>query len=257
VDIAASQWRRFGYGVTDRTGQWTHASLASEVIAAAVPGAPTIPASEAHIRTERDPIGHSAIAAYWSTVDYTSIQEARPDPESFLARHVRQSETQNSSGQAWSAAFVSWVLCEAGAEGYNFPRRANHSEYISALRSNTNGEAWYHVRSASEVGPINPGDLICYARTAVLDSQFAAGTYLGHCDIVVHVDFDRKNVLAIGGNVRNTVMLSIFGLQTAHAGALLSDLANPDEGDWTVVLNLLEPGTNALLANSFMSTPGF
>ena len=108
------------------------------------------------------------------------------------------------SAHPWSAAFISWVMRQAGA-GTAFRYARAHSRYIKAakdnrLAGNSNPFKAYRV---NEVQP-RPGDLVCKSRAG------SGATYdniregmLTHCDIVTEVQPGR--LLTIGGNVNNSV----------------------------------------------------
>ncbi|WP_342360972.1 DUF2272 domain-containing protein [Terrarubrum flagellatum] len=111
----------------------------------------------------------------------------------------------------WSAAFVSWVMCEAGLTRPQFARAAKHSAYLSAMFENAEASAF---TPADLTTPVAAGDLVCTGRAenrdiASLDEARRAATQgaLMHCDIVVGKLRDR--VLLIGGNVINAVTLTI------------------------------------------------
>ena len=124
----------------------------------------------------------------------------------------------------WSAAFVSWVMVQAGVPGFHVS--PSHIDYIAASYRGRNGPYAY-VDPA--IGKPEPGDLLCYLRgnrqaygPAGLKAALAAGGDLprkSHCDIVVaaNVGGDRTLYL-IGGNVLNAVTLRKLPLDaTGHA----------------------------------------
>ncbi|MFM2005289.1 MAG: hypothetical protein RLZZ09_944 [Pseudomonadota bacterium] len=113
--------------------------------------------------------------------------------------------------EPWSAAFISWVMKQAGLSHGQFPGSDAHWSYVNYFVSRSgepNGAFASHA--ISEYSP-KPGDLICATRgthgfipvygedpAAVLRSHAKL-----HCDIVVE---KRGNTLqSIGGNVRNSV----------------------------------------------------
>jgi hypothetical protein len=111
--------------------------------------------------------------------------------------------------QPWSAAFISWVMCEAGLTRAQFARGATHWLYVQAIFAG--GAAFTPADLATRA---SPGDLVCAGRAddkdlATLDEAriAAAQGALMHCDIVVGVLPDR--ILLIGGNVMNTVALTV------------------------------------------------
>ena len=67
----------------------------------------------------------------------------------------------------WSAAFVSWVMCEAGLGGTNqFRRAVAHHAYIDQAIRACDGRASQAAFTAYDAGEtaIEPGDLLCSSR---------------------------------------------------------------------------------------------
>lgn len=127
--------------------------------------------------------------------------------------------TVNVDGKrpAWSAAFVSFVLQEAGA-GNRFPYANAHCIYFQHFVGRS-GPMLYEAMLANEVTP-QPGDILHYGRDTARNYDFAAarsdfgddGWYPSHCDIVVSVDVEAKIVKTIGGNVDNSVKEKTYAL---------------------------------------------
>ena len=118
----------------------------------------------------------------------------------------------------WSAAFVSWVMCEGGlGEATRFQRAVAHHVYIDqAIRASVS-DASTAAFTAHDIGTtlIAPGDLLCSARRPAYRSIAERERQMGdgartHCDIVVKVDAPRNRILAIGGNVRGSVSLKLL-----------------------------------------------
>ncbi len=123
--------------------------------------------------------------------------------------------TGKDRGWAWSAAFISWCMKEAGA-GDLFPYSAGHYKWIN--RS---------IKAAAEGGgplvghrlnayTLKPGDLIGYWRgdkVITFDNARTIGWYESHTDIVVEV----ANGVAytIGGNVMHSVTKRAVKLNSA------------------------------------------
>lgn len=107
----------------------------------------------------------------------------------------------------WSAAFISWVMRQAGAKG-RFAYSASHATYISKAirdRNQANTSALYWGFRLSECKP-QVGDLVCWDRDPekVVDyDQQHGGDYKSHTDLVVAVGADEVEI--IGGNVGNSV----------------------------------------------------
>lgn len=113
--------------------------------------------------------------------------------------------------QPWSAAFISWTMCEAGLSRAQFQRSAAHWAYVADMFS---GDAAQAFAPAPLSVRVTPGDLVCAGRAddkeiASLDEARVAAQQgaLMHCDIVVGLLPDRA--LLIGGNVMNAIALTI------------------------------------------------
>jgi hypothetical protein len=113
--------------------------------------------------------------------------------------------------EPWSAAFISWVMQQAGLSRGQFPASDAHWNYINYFVGRSDGPNGAFISHAiTEYSP-KPGDLICATRgthgfipvygqdpAAVLRSHSKL-----HCDIVVE---KRGNLIqSIGGIVRNSV----------------------------------------------------
>ena len=119
----------------------------------------------------------------------------------------------------WSAAFISWVMCESGlGDRGQFQRAVAHHVYIDqAIRARA-ADPPSAAFTAHDVGtvPITPGDLLCSARRPAYGSIAERQRQMGqgartHCDIVVKLDATRERILAIGGNVGSSVSLKVLG----------------------------------------------
>ncbi len=118
----------------------------------------------------------------------------------------------------WSAAFISWVMCEAGlGEARQFQRAIAHHSYIDqAIRAQgaAASRAAYVAHEPGQI-PVAPGDLLCTARRPEYRTLAERRRQMGegartHCDVVVKVDQDGGRFLTIGGNVRGSVSLKIL-----------------------------------------------
>lgn len=115
--------------------------------------------------------------------------------------------TGKDRGTAWSAAFVSWCLSQAGAED-RFPYSAGHATYIntSIRNANSGNTDAYIVGHQLKGYKLKVGDLIGYWRgdkRITFENARRIGWYDSHTDIVVEVD-DRV-AYSIGGNISHSV----------------------------------------------------
>jgi hypothetical protein len=198
VELAIQEWAFFGFSIVDRT-----AGADDDF----VPGRNRRPGDSQSARVA------SSIGGYWAVA---------PGGDWILSS---QNKIWNGVDGAqsrwrfpWSAAFISWVMCEGGLGATEqFQRAIAHHTYIDqAIRARDHGatRAAYLAYDAGEAA-VAPGDLLCTSRrpayTSLADRrrQMGAGART-HCDIVVKVDAAAQRFLAIGGNVRGTVGLKIL-----------------------------------------------
>ena len=207
VNLAVQEWGFFGFTVVDQTS-----------IDATDQRAPRTRRRRRRTSPEESARVADSIAGYWAVT---------PDGGWILDR--QNGVWSGSRGVSarwrypWSAAFVSWVMCEGGlADSGQFQRAVAHHVYIDqAIRARDDG-APLAAFTAYDIGeaPIAPGDLLCSARRPAYRSITDRRRQMGdgartHCDIVVKVDASRDRILAIGGNVRGSVSLKL--LQAARA----------------------------------------
>jgi len=198
VDVAAQEWGYFGFSVVDQT-----ATTAGRVAPSSIRRPPRLRPTES-LRVA------DSIAGYWAVT---------PDGSWILER---QNQIWNSpSGPTsrwrdpWSAAFISWVMCEGGlGDSSQFQRAIAHHVYIDqAILARDKGEP-LPAFQAFDVGEtvVEPGDLLCTARRSAYRTLDERREHLGigartHCDLVVKVDEVNEQILTIGGNVRGSVRL--------------------------------------------------
>jgi len=117
----------------------------------------------------------------------------------------------------WSAAFISWLMQQAGVPDEQFPATAAHGVYLAQVIRRAELPGRYFVpRRVADYSP-TPGDLVCASRGASgggAVNEYAAPELLIranlHCDLVVDKTADVLET--IGGNVRNSVSRSAFEL---------------------------------------------
>ena len=128
----------------------------------------------------------------------------------------------------WSAAFISWVMCEAGLETRDeFHRAIAHWRYVDQAIRARDGAAPRAAYVAYELGEavVEPGDMVCRARRPVYRTVAQRRAQMGsgassHCDIVVAVDVEGGRILGIGGNVLRSVGLKVLAGERHPDGGL-------------------------------------
>ncbi|MES2687673.1 MAG: DUF2272 domain-containing protein [Pseudomonadota bacterium] len=137
-----------------------------------------------------------------------------------------QNLTGKDRGTAWSAAFISWCMHEAGAED-RFPYSAGHAKYINQAIKNSQKA----IANAPLLGhglqgyKLKVGDLVGYWRgdTAItFDNARKVGWYESHTDIVVEIG--EGVAYTIGGNVMHSVTKR--ALELGPAGELIDPREN-------------------------------
>jgi len=104
--------------------------------------------------------------------------------------------------EAWSAAFISWVMKKSGA-GDDFKYSPSHSVYIrDAIKNRKEDNKNPFKGYRPEEKKVERGDLVCYARQAGVNYD-TTGRYASHCDIIVKIE--DGNAIGVGGNVSNSV----------------------------------------------------
>ena len=214
VDIVVQEWAFFGFAVQDERNP------ATWVRPRRPPGPEPAPFEldpealrQLEARAAEAARVAPSIAGYWA---------ATPDSAWIVER---QNESWRATGglaprwvQPWSAAFISWVMCEVGfGSEQQFERAIAHHTYIDQAIQARDGKAPGAVLTAYDVGeqPIVPGDMLCLARRPAYDTLAERRAQMGvgartHCDFVVKVDEERELVMTIGGNVRGTVGLKLL-----------------------------------------------
>lgn len=121
--------------------------------------------------------------------------------------------TGMDTDEPWSAAFISWDVQSAGVPRDQFCPDARHTVYIERLVTRERQPAPAFVaRRLTERAP-QVGDLICASRAGGRTTLDYLDRGPGHCDIVVGLRPDQ--LLAIGGNVHDSVTMSVFPLDAA------------------------------------------
>jgi hypothetical protein len=213
IDVAVQEWAFFGFSVSDRTGPETRFQNAGLTFGEpAGQAGPPQRGRRGFGRMSPAEFGRvvESIAGYWA---------ATPDGAWMIER---QNDIWAGSGNIgsrwrdpWSAAFISWVMCEAGLGSRSqFQRSIAHRDYIDQAIRARDGQEEAAAFVAYDPGEaeIIPGDLLCsgsrpdYRTIDERRRQMGDGART-HCDIVVRIDASAGRILTIGGNVRGTVSL--------------------------------------------------
>ena len=156
-----------------------------------------------------------AIAGYWAVTPEGSWIVARQNE-----RWTGEDGISARWNAPWSAAFISWIMCEAGlGSPARFQRAIAHHTYIDQALRARDGGAPHSAFVAHDRGEatIAAGDLLCASRRPAYRTLAERRRQMGtgarsHCDIVVDVDEARGELRAVGGNVRGVVSMKIFPL---------------------------------------------
>ncbi len=143
----------------------------------------------------------------------------------------------------WSAAFISYVVRNAGFSGDEFRFSEAHADYVDAAYATSTAEQrdgatalpyGWRACDIARTAP-RPGDLICHTRddSAAADTFDKLGAVLAerrngqrrgglamHCDVVVAVDRPAAKLESIGGNVLQSVTLRRMDLNGVRPPAL-------------------------------------
>lgn len=212
VDIAVQEWAWFGLGVDDLRGQQP-------------PSAGNTTRRFRPLPLDPDQVQQVAatVSGYWSAI---------PNGDWILARQNDVWQEPGGLGRRWrdpwSAAFISWVMCESGiGDSAQFQRAIAHHTYIDQAIRASEGQANMALFHAFEPGTaaLAPGDMICsglrpvYRTLAQRKAQLGEGART-HCDIVVGMNEEAGWILTIGGNVRASVRMKLFPVATSEGGHL-------------------------------------
>lgn len=163
-----------------------------------------------HVPLANGNMAWQQVMSYW--YDSGALQTV-PNYENLRCQSVGLSARHNSCrffvlDVAWSAAFISYVMTQAGVP--DFAVSARHFDYLAQAYR---GVGAYRLGDPKAVSP-QLGDMLCYVRgrddmTGFADfSEYLASAKKwlpAHCDIVVEKRADE--LWLIGGNVLNGVTL--------------------------------------------------
>jgi hypothetical protein len=132
--------------------------------------------------------------------------------------------------QPWSAAAISFMVRHASAAYAGFRFEAAHSKFIHhAIKCREANDAtapfWgFRLDEARpEIGDIVARDNPDHGPVVTFDVAAAMDSYRSHSDIVVQIDSAKQRLLAIGGNVSNSVSITVYDLAP---GDFLADTKN-------------------------------
>lgn len=244
IDLAAAEWAWFGLPVLDLSAG------ASTAVPRGNTGDPfdiidpsrNFATGQRAVRSalrlglmEDDAEVDATIAGYWAAVPGGG--------EALRAQSVVAFGSRNAGwAMPWSAAFVSWLACEAGLSQQQFRRSASHFDYVSAAvraRDGLDADTAFVAYDLAETLP-EAGDLLCTARAGSTFRSIAdvrernSDSQALHCDLVVKVDSPARRLYAIGGNVAQAVTLTVIA--SDEAGRPLTDPALPGANRWFAVL---------------------
>lgn len=211
VDIATQEWRWFGASVIDMTSQQELDRNAGRL--------PRFWRTNWMDESEARRLAGD-VAGYWA---------AAPD-SSWIVN--KQNQRWNELGitarwrDFWSAAFISWVMCESGlGEPQQFARAIAHHTYIDQAiraRDGLEPEAAYVAYDIGEQ-EILPGDMLCRGSRPEYRNLDERRAHMGqgarsHCDVVVELDADLEQIKVIGGNVRGSVRMKLLPAGKGKSG---------------------------------------
>jgi hypothetical protein len=215
VDLAAQEWARFGYALSPRA--------APAVLRARFP---ELPRPKKDPYAERDPLMLQAVGGYWAAltgVESSGVADVGgyeiADANAVWRRQAGELRANPGWRTPWSAAFISWLMCEGGVS--DFRRSWAHRDYVdAAIAAADGGPGHAYVAHDADHAPL-VGDLLCSGRAGYRPHDVAARRddpapeAEMHCDLVVAIDAPTGLVLAIGGNVDNAVALVPYRLTRA------------------------------------------
>lgn len=126
----------------------------------------------------------------------------------------------------WSAAFISWIMCESGlGEPAQFQRAIAHHTYIDQAIRASDGLEPAAAYTAYDIGEqeILPGDMLCRGSRPEYRNLDERRAHMGqgartHCDVVIEMDTTNSRIKVIGGNVRGSVRMKLLPAGQASSG---------------------------------------
>lgn len=199
------------------------------------------------------------VASYWQTADLNKFSQFH-----FCVKSDDTSQRLCRSwllDKAWSAAFVSYVMVQAGVA--DFQPNAAHIAYI---RQAAHHQGAYRLHDPYATAP-SVGDMLCYSRQESVADYAALRDFLNqnadaflpsHCDIVVAHSPDE--IQLVGGNVFNSVVLRKIKLNSLSyvdktvvaAADKVCDVnhesaCNLNARNWIALLKFRQPESDAIV----------
>jgi hypothetical protein len=119
----------------------------------------------------------------------------------------------------WSAAAISFMVRNAGDAYRKFRFAAAHSKFIhhaiqARARNDRTAPFWgFRLNEMRpQIGDIVARDNPDFAPVVTFDVAAQLDSYRSHTDIVVRIDSANQRLLAIGGNVGNSVGIAVYDL---------------------------------------------
>lgn len=215
IDVAVQEWGFFGFPIADPTdvSDWGGPGNDAAGAGDSQPDQSRAGRRLSRLGAEEAARVAATIAGYWAVTPHGRwIVERQNDawlgPDGTAVRW----------NAPWSAAFVSWVMCEAGLGGMDqFQRAIAHHTYIDQAIRARDKRAPQSAFVAYDPGEaaIAPGDLLCASRRPTYRTIAERRRQMGvgarsHCDVVVKVDEGLERILVLGGNVRGAVSLKLL-----------------------------------------------
>jgi hypothetical protein len=152
---------------------------------------------------ETDASVYKRVGDYWAAVPETGLD----------GRTLLKDSKGKPYRPAWSAAFISFVLKQAGV-GAKFKTTKAHCHYVELARvaAATNANKAYHALDPYSATPAI-GDIVVAGREYAEQLTFKQaelaykgdGFYPSHGDFVIEVDTSKGEVVVVGGNVGDSV----------------------------------------------------
>jgi hypothetical protein len=258
VDRARSEWSGWGGQIVDyRAVDWSRTAAVRELVRTGLEregseswlGSTVVPVIAALGCWENDPRVFRRLVAYWRPLQNRVAEEAvERGPRERYGGDLLDSAVAMTTGrptswtEAWSAAFVSYVL-DSATRRYPafgpFAYSETHAAYAAASIDAAGADSVTHrylARSPGAFAP-RPGDVVCSYRNQARREPWGAGQAewrLGpaHCDIVIALERGEAagRVFAIGGNILQSVTMSV------HAAGADGRLVDSPFRNWAIVL---------------------